>query len=74
MTVVSLSVQVKTLPVTNSSQIAAIGYCLGGSAIIELARAYPNGTDGLLGKLVPLWAFVFDRCNTRAPGPFQYSQ
>jgi dienelactone hydrolase len=40
---------VKTLPVTNSSQIAAIGYCLGGSAIIELARAYPNGTDGLLG-------------------------
>jgi dienelactone hydrolase len=50
LTLVSLPVQVKTLPVTNSSQIAAIGYCLGGSAIIELARAYPNGTDGLLGE------------------------
>ncbi|GAQ90277.1 hypothetical protein KFL_006210020 [Klebsormidium nitens] len=40
---------VKTLPVTNGSQIAAIGYCLGGSAMVELARANVSGLLGVVG-------------------------
>jgi dienelactone hydrolase len=51
---------VKTLPVTNASAIAAIGYCSGGTGIIELLRAYPNGTDGLRGVM----GFHAGRLNT----------
>eukprot|EP00243_Klebsormidium_subtile_P003210 TRINITY_DN16432_c0_g1_i1.p1 TRINITY_DN16432_c0_g1~~TRINITY_DN16432_c0_g1_i1.p1 ORF type:complete len:297 (+),score=66.28 TRINITY_DN16432_c0_g1_i1:198-1088(+) len=51
---------VKTLPVTNTSAIAAIGYCSGGTGIIELMRAYPNGTEGLRGVM----GFHAGRLNT----------
>lgn len=34
----------------DTTKLGAVGYCLGGTGIVELARAYPNGTDGLSGK------------------------
>lgn len=69
--------QVKTLSVTNASAIAAIGYCSGGTGIIELLRAYPNGTEGLRGErltqglaymlVTPVW-FVLLTCTTVPSG------
>lgn len=32
-----------TFPLVNSSRIAALGYCFGGPAVLDLARANPNG-------------------------------
>ncbi|KAK9800194.1 hypothetical protein WJX73_007257 [Symbiochloris irregularis] len=40
---------IRDLDVVDPTQIAVIGYCLGGSGIIQLHRSYPNGTDGVLG-------------------------
>ncbi|KAK9817201.1 hypothetical protein WJX72_011005 [[Myrmecia] bisecta] len=41
--------QLRQARYVNGSQLGAIGYCLGGAGVIELARGWPNGTDGLLG-------------------------
>lgn len=36
---------------TDPANLAAIGYCFGGGAVINLARYGPNGTDGLRGVM-----------------------
>eukprot|EP00884_Botryococcus_braunii_P019310 jgi/Botrbrau1/6062/Bobra.177_1s0002.1 len=43
---------VRTLPQVEPSQLAAIGYCFGGSGVLEAARAWPDpGTQGLKGVM-----------------------
>ncbi len=36
-------------PYADADRVAAVGYCFGGGGIINLMRAYPNVTEGLLG-------------------------
>lgn len=50
MSALDRALQVKDLDMVDPTQIVAIGYCLGGSGIIQLHRSYPNGTEGVLGK------------------------
>lgn len=43
--------QAKTLPQVDVNNIVAIGYCFGGSGVLELARSWPDPrTAGIKGQ------------------------
>lgn len=42
--------QVQTQPMVQPNATVGIGYCFGGSAVLDLAASWPAMTDGVLGN------------------------
>lgn len=44
-----VATQVQTQPMVLPNSTVVIGYCFGGTAVLDLAASWPAMTDGVLG-------------------------